>query len=499
MKRKRIFNFVIVIICLCLVSGIAAFFYDARNHYTINSGFTPVKLTYNPDTSASVYSFRNADLTVLHGFVKGIQKSHNTSNLVVRALSPLPSLILKSPKDSSILIQLENINPDYYAKSIEKYHLQLDKIKVNTLLLHLELKADVSLQIVPEEPQDKSSKKTQYIVFGDNRDGYETFESVLQQANGLNPAFVIDNGDLVFSGKPNQYRLFNKTISSLSTTLCTELGNHDIENTGRGIYTMLYGPAYYSFDFSNSHFVFLDSSRGWADKRAIPEEQYQWLERDLKRASGRGIYVITHIPPWDPRNGVTQSKIPAYVNRVKNGEGFIEQKLDNYNESKNMDHGFLDPAEAARFENLMSAYHVNTVYLSHIHSYMDNVKNGVRYLITGGAGAELLSEDSYFHFMIAKVDGGNTATMVELPSPANNYVARYISTANLFITAMIDENPVAAAFLFTGAVLFILLILIRIYLGHKRGFHTFGKWLKDMAVYGVKHFRDLKSSSKSNQ
>jgi hypothetical protein len=55
---------------------------------------------------------------------------------------------------------------------------------------------------------------------------------------------------------------------------------------------MLYGPAYYSFDFGGSHFVFLDSSPGWAQKRAISDEQYSWLERDLKRSQGKYIFVI---------------------------------------------------------------------------------------------------------------------------------------------------------------------------------------------------------------
>jgi 3',5'-cyclic AMP phosphodiesterase CpdA len=186
------------------------------------------------------------------------------------------------------------------------------------------------------------------------------------------------------------------------------MGNHDIRGNGRDTYTMLYGPAYYSFDFADSHFVFLDSSPGWAEKRAISDEQYTWLENDLKNAQGKSIFVISHIPPQDPRSGVTKNEIPNYVNEVKDNGNWLEQKLNNYSENKSMNHGFQDSKEAAKFENLMSTYRVDTVYLSHIHSYLEYTKAGVRYLITGGAGAELLTENSYYHYMIAKI--GNVKT-----------------------------------------------------------------------------------------
>ncbi len=62
------------------------------------------------------------------------------------------------------------------------------------------------------------------------------------------------------------------------------LGNHDIRRNGRSIYTELYGPAYYSFDFQDSHFVFLGSSPGWAEIKSISNEQYIWLESDLIKA-----------------------------------------------------------------------------------------------------------------------------------------------------------------------------------------------------------------------
>ncbi|MGY0372273.1 metallophosphoesterase family protein [Clostridium sp. JNZ J1-5] len=349
-----------------------------------------------------------------------------------------------------------------------------------------------TVKIQPVQPTAAdNSRKNKYIILGDNRDGYDTFGEIIQQVNGQNPIFVIDNGDLVFSGKPNQYRLFDQMMSKISATVCTTLGNHDIRSNGRDTYTMLYGPANYSFDFEDSHFAFVDSSPGWAEKRAISDEQYAWLEKDLKKAQGKRIFVVTHIPPEDPRSGVTPNKIPNYVNQVESGENWVEQKLNNYNENKNMDHGFQDLQEAAKFENLMSKYHVDTVYLSHIHSYMEYAKGGVRYLITGGAGAELLTKNSYYHYIIAKFGDINKVTVVEFPSPANNYISRYLATIQLFANAMYEENPISVVLISIGFILLILLFAIKVYLRKKQPLDTFRKWISDTVKYSAKRFKEL--------
>lgn len=491
---KKIMNLLIIIVCVCLIGGISAFIYNAVNRYKISKDFIIIPLQFNVDNSSSTYQMRNAKITVYGGFVKGIQKDKgDAESLIIRALSPLPNITIKGNNSANISLLIENINPDFYAKGIAASKLHMTKVSVNTLQLSIDVNAGKTVKIQSVQPNTTDRNgKNKYIILGDNRDGYGTFGQIIQQVNGLNPAFVIDNGDLVFSGKPNQYRLFDQMVSKISTTLCTTLGNHDIRGSnGRSTYTMLYGPAYYSFDFANSHFVFLDSSPGWAEKRAISEEQYIWLERDLTKAQGKHIFVVTHIPPEDPRSGVTANEIPNYANKVESGQSWAEKELDDYNENKNMNHGFQDPKEAARFENLMSKYHVDTVYLSHIHSYLEYTKDGVRYLITGGSGAELLAENSYYHYVIANISNSNKVTVVELPSPANNYIARYTATVQLFANAMYEENPIAVMLIITGLVLLILLFIIKIYLRKKQHLDTFWKWIYDTAKYSVKHFKEL--------
>lgn len=493
MKLKKVLNGATIILILSLIIGIASFFYNATDRYEINNNFTSIPLQFNPKDSSSTYKMNDTEVTVYGGFVKGIQKDNKgKESLVVRALSPLPSIELKGNAAKDLLLRLENINPDFYAKRTSSSNIPSRKMMVNTLQLEIAMDIGKTIKIEPEQLESEDpSGKYKYVILGDNRDGYDTFEQIIQQVNGLNPVFVIDNGDLVFSGKPNQYRLFDKTVGKIATTLCTTLGNHDILGNGRETYTMLYGPAYYSFDFGDSHFAFLDSSSGWVEKQAISEEQYTWLENDLRNAQGKEIFVISHIPPHDPRTNVAKNEIPNFVDEVQNKGSWFEQKLNNYSVSKGMDHGFQNPEEGVRFEKLMSDYHVDTVYLSHIHSYLEYTKDGVRYLITGGAGAELLMKDSYYHYMIAKIGDARTATIVELPSPANNYIARYGATIKLFANAMYEENPIAVSLVLSGIILFLLLLIVRIYMWKRKPFNTLGTWILDTGKYSVKRFKEL--------
>lgn len=497
MKLKRTLKIIILALVLCLTAGVGLFLYNAYHVYNINTGFTSVPLNYNPDDSSSTYKWNAADITVSGGFIKGIQKGKDGNRLVIRALSPLPSVTVKATKAPvrNVLISIENVNPGSYSASIDK-SFKPARITVNTLEFSMNLNAGETKRIDPVQPSNTADDN--YVILGDSRDGYETFGKIIEQINALKPVFVIDNGDLVYSGKPNQYRIFNQMVSGISTTLCTTLGNHDIRGDGRETYKKLYGPEYYSFDFGDNHFIFLDSSRGYAEKQAIPDVQYAWLKRDLQKAKGKRIFVISHVPPTDPRSNVRPNEVQSYTDKVEKEGGLVEQKLEAYSEDENIDHGFQTKQEAVRFENLMTEYKVDTVYLSHIHSYFDYTKNGVRYIISGGAGAELMTQNSYYHYLITKAGATDTLTMVQLPSPPNLMLQRYAATVSLFANAMYKENPAAVVFFITGLILLVLLLLLLLYIRLHRRLALLWVLMKDTGRFISKRYKELyKSKTKS--
>ncbi|MPM27329.1 3',5'-cyclic adenosine monophosphate phosphodiesterase CpdA [bioreactor metagenome] len=421
--------------------------------------------------------------------MKGIQAGKAGDSLVIRALSPLPAVeITNKAAQQDVIIAIENINPDFYAARIGQ-GFSPARISVNTLEFALTINAGDTADIVPAMPSD--TEDDNYVILGDSRDGYETFDTILSQVNAKNPVFVIDNGDLVYSGKPNQYRIFDEMVSGISSTLCTTLGNHDVRGSGRATYVKLYGPEYYSFDYGENHFIFLDSSRGFTQEQAIPDEQYAWFERDLQKAQGKRIYVVSHVPPTDPRAGIEPNEILAYTDKVKKEGGYIEQKLEAYADNENLDHGFISKKEAEKFETLLAKYHVTTAYFSHIHSYFDYEKSGVRYVISGGAGAELMTRNSYYHYLIAKAGAKDTLTMVQLPSPANLILQRYGATITLFAQAAYRENRAAVLLLKAGLYLLAALVLILLYLKFETRLAAFWVLMRDTGRYMGKRYKEL--------
>ncbi|HZW82027.1 MAG TPA: hypothetical protein VFF14_01220, partial [Candidatus Deferrimicrobium sp.] len=259
---------------------------------------------------------------------------------------------------------------------------------------------------------------------------------------------------------------------------------------GLPIYTQLFGPAYYSFDYLNNHFVFLDSSRGWTEKTAIPQEEYRWLEADLQKAQGRRIFVISHIPSTDPRSGVTPNTYPELNQQQKNS--LLQDEMKKLSGTSNVDHAFNDKTEAKKFEDLMTKYKVDTVFLSHIHSFFSFVKGNVRYIITGGAGAELLTKDSYYHYIRVHITNiENYLEIVQLPSPPNQLADRYWAASQLFVSSTYKEYTrlvVDIAIFITLIIGWILWILRQKWFSF---FKKLGLWIYEIAKFSLHKYKEI--------
>jgi len=478
-------NISILVFLLALVC-VGIFLTHSYNNFKVDENFTPIPLTFDPYSSTSSYDWNGATVSIQGGFVKGkMRETDHSESLLLRSLSPSIQITIKGGAQAQAYqVRLENVNP----RKIEvKNTDSTQRVDAHTLLLLVNLSAgqEKTFQVaLKEEPNPE------FVILGDNRNGYQTFSQIIDQINSIGPAFTIDNGDLVYGGEPNKYRLFYETVSKLQVPLYTTLGNHDIRENGRGIYTELFGPAYYSFDYQTMHFAFIDSSRGWTEKQAIPEEQYQWLEKDLAKAQGKRIFVITHIPPTDPRTKTEPNPYPQMSEPQKSE--LIQQEISKLSGTSNLNHGFTDQEEAKRFESLMTQYKVDTVFMSHIHAYFSFVKNDVRYIISGGAGAELLTKDTYYHFLRVKVTNKeNLLEVVELPSPANVIMDRYIAAGQMFARSLYKEYPTIiygiglALLLAIGGVLWIYRVSWWAYL------QRLGQWLYEITKLAILKYKEI--------
>lgn len=102
-------------------------------------------------------------------------------------------------------------------------------------------------------------------------------------------AFIIASGDLVADGESRQlYHNYCLATKLLPIPVYNVIGNHDFPLKN---YEEFLGPACYSFDYGQTHFVVLNSFTSGP-------QQMQWLQKDLDlQPKERGIVITGHTRP----------------------------------------------------------------------------------------------------------------------------------------------------------------------------------------------------------
>jgi|GEM_PF-3248466 len=150
MRIKKLINIILISLCIFLIAGVGTFVYYAKSAYKISSDFVSVPLKFNHTNCSSTYKLKDAKVTVYGGFVKGFRNGkNNTKSLVIRALSPLPTLKLEGTKATDVSLIIENVNPDLYAQSIRGSKLHMEKVAVNTLQLNAHLSSGEVKSVEP--------------------------------------------------------------------------------------------------------------------------------------------------------------------------------------------------------------------------------------------------------------------------------------------------------------------------------------------------------------
>ncbi len=180
-----------------------------------------------------------------------------------------------------------------------------------------------------------------------------------------------------------QWENYDRAALGLRKPCFMVVGNHDVwDEQSAEIYTKRYGPLYYSFDHKGVHFTCL-SSEVPEEANSIGDGQLAWLEEDLQQAQdARHRFVFLHRPMWTQRRGA-------------DAEGWM-----------------------GRVHSLLLKYEVDTVFAGHDHYYQFEEIDGIRYIISGGGGAELRGHrlaGGFFHFLSVSVpeQGAPVITVME--------------------------------------------------------------------------------------
>ena len=213
-----------------------------------------------------------------------------------------------------------------------------------------------------------------FAVISDTQGNPKVSGRVAEHAWGLRPNFLLHPGDLVSTGTVKQQWLehFFSSMKPLleRVALFPVLGNHERDARFYYDYMSLPDPEYYyTFEYGNAQFFMLDSNR----KVSPGSEQFQFLERELRRSTAEWKIVCYHHPAYS-------SDENDYGNTW-------------YGPSTRGD------LRTRKLVPLFDAHGVDIVWNGHIHSYertwplrgdkAASPRDGTVYMVTGGGGGGL--------------------------------------------------------------------------------------------------------------
>lgn len=187
--------------------------------------------------------------------------------------------------------------------------------------------------IIPEEEKNENSEnKFTFAKLGDTQrfnvnDKNGAFQKAVAEIKKQNVDFVVSTGDIISGcGSECAEKLANwKTVlGPLAGKTYVAMGNHDRSDEKKSDKVFQdffnfptngpsgYSELVYSFDYKNSHFVFLDSEK--PEENLIDDKQRNWLESDLAATRKENKFVFFHAP--------------AYPLSSKIGESLDEHKKD---------------------------------------------------------------------------------------------------------------------------------------------------------------------------
>lgn len=273
----------------------------------------------------------------------------------------------------------------------------------------------ISGTLVGEWGQFRAAKSAgesyRFALYGDNRTNFLRHKEIVAGIAREAPDFIINSGDVIMSGlRPDWDTEYFEPLQDLikTTPVYIAIGNHE-NNT---LYDQKYEASpdtnpnysryyreyfsvpeaehetYYSFNYGNAFFVFIDNNLAAYSERDFPEiqagsAQYNWLEEQLKSPAAQTaewLLVSGHIPIFSAGTSVDY------------------------------------PLNREHLWPLFKKYEVDMYFSGHIHDYERDFSDGIHHILTGGGGgpqntrvqnqADIRHLESNYHYCVVDVDSG---------------------------------------------------------------------------------------------
>lgn len=217
-----------------------------------------------------------------------------------------------------------------------------------------------------DKPHLNDPERFQIAIMTDRTGGHRPgiWLDAVRKVNLLRPEFVMSVGDLIEGYSEDRNRVeaewqeFLGLIEEMEMKFFFVAGNHDVTNpVMHEIWREHFGPAWYSFDYKDVHFVCLCSED---PQTRLGDEQLAWLKTDLEEhADARWTLVFLHKPLWADM-------------------------------ASNLAAGNPDTTNWGQVEEMLGE-RPHTVFAGHRHRYIQYDRNGQKYyqLATTGGGSGL--------------------------------------------------------------------------------------------------------------
>jgi predicted phosphodiesterase len=230
-------------------------------------------------------------------------------------------------------------------------------------------------------------------VCGDSRDDKSgIFPRILAAVRDSDMEFLLHTGDIERPGGTKSWEAFQAKTADFGKPLYIAIGNHEIHGGTREEFARFFGVAnpFYGFTHKDAHFAILDNSGG-----SLADPLLGWLDKELaahpKGKNGIARLVVAmHIPPQ------TDNLFPHGTMR-----GYADQSL--------------------KLLRILSRHKVDLILCGHEHMHLVEDWDGIKVVVSGGAGAPLVPFQKYGFYRIDVTEKGIREKFLPVkpaPSPA---------------------------------------------------------------------------------
>ena len=239
-----------------------------------------------------------------------------------------------------------------------------------------------------------------FAFIGDSQQNSRTpwgWQKIAQKIWEDRPHFIVHAGDIVDQGTKKtdwtQHFFPFGHVAMSRYPMYTVLGNH--EQDAQYYYDYMVNPApeyYYTFNYGNAQFFMIDTNRDITEG----SEQYNWLEWELAKSTATWKFVVHHHPPYSSEEN---DHGDTYIGASRFG------------------------THARDLTPLYDAYNVDFCLFGHVHMYERswpifdnaiNLKDGVVYINSGGAGGGLEDFDPVRSWFTQELQTGHHYTTFNL-------------------------------------------------------------------------------------